>query len=121
MHQKSPYSMLSPVQALGSISNILDRAFAPDHPDAVWTADITYLPTAEGWLYLAAVMDLHSRRIVGYSVRPSLAKELALEALQNALRQRRPQPGLIHHSDQGSQYTSHRSSSFSVPMASVFR
>jgi transposase InsO family protein len=65
-------------------ANVLDRAFTPERPDAAWAADITYLPTAEGWLYLAVLIDLFSRRVVGYSVRPSLAKELATSALENA-------------------------------------
>ena len=66
-----------------------------------------YLPTAEGWLYLAVVIDLYSRRVVGWAVRSSLAKELATSALKNAIQQRRPSRGLIHHSDRGSQYTSY--------------
>jgi transposase InsO family protein len=96
----------APLEAVQA--NVLDRAFAPHRPDAAWTADITYVPTAEGWLYLAVVIDLFSRRVVGWSVRPSLAKELATSALENTFRLRRPGAGLIHHSDQGSQYTSHR-------------
>lgn len=96
----------APLEAVQA--NVLDRAFAPHRPDAAWAADITYVPTAEGWLYLAVVIDLFSRRVVGWSVRPSLAKELATSALENAFRLRRPGAGLIHHSDQGSQYTSHR-------------
>ena len=92
---------LTPVAA-----NVLDRQFAPDAPDRVWTTDITYIPTAEGWLYLAVVVDLFSRRVVGWAVRPSLGRELATAALTAALRDRRPPPGLICHSDQGTQYTS---------------
>lgn len=99
----APAAPLEAVQA-----NVLERAFAPERPDAAWAADITYVPTLEGWLYLAVVVDLFSRRVVGWSVRPSLAKELATSALENALRLRQPRPGLLHHSDQGSQYTSHR-------------
>ncbi len=104
--RKRPVTVPAPLEAIQA--NVLDREFRPERPDAVWTADITYLPTAEGWLYLAVMMDLYSRRIVGWSVRPSLAKELATSALETALRSRRPGRGLIHHSDQGSQYTSHR-------------
>jgi putative transposase len=70
----------------------------------VWVTDITYIWTREGWMYLAVVMDLHSRRIVGWVVRPRLTRELVLEALRRAIAVRRPQPGLIHHSDRGSQY-----------------
>ncbi|MGB3829840.1 MAG: IS3 family transposase [Ornithinimicrobium sp.] len=97
----TPSTPLTPVA-----SNVLDRAFERDAPDRVWTADITYIPTAEGWLYLAVVVDLFSRRVVGWAVRPSLGRELATAALDAALRDRRPAPGLIHHSDQGTQYTS---------------
>jgi len=95
----------APLEAIRA--NVLDRQFMPDRPGAVWTADITYLPTAEGWLYLAVVLDLYSRRVVGWSARPSLAKELATSALQNAIHHQQPSPGLIHHSDRGSQYTSY--------------
>jgi putative transposase len=76
-------------------------------PNQVWGSDITYLPTEEGWLYLATVMDLASRRIVGWSMQTSLARHLPLQALQMALEQRHPAPGLVHHSDRGSQYASH--------------
>jgi putative transposase len=86
--------------------NLLDRAFYPDAPDAVWVADITYLPTAEGWCYLAVVLDLYARRVVGWALQTSLARELALTALRQALARRQPPPGLIHHSDRGSQYAS---------------
>lgn len=88
--------------------NHLARAFAvaPEvAPDQVWTADITYLPTREGWLYLAVVLDLASRRVVGWALRPRLDQELALSALGMALTQRRARGGL-HHSDRGVQYTS---------------
>ena len=101
----APAAPLEAVQA-----NVLERAFAPERPDAAWAADITYVPTLEGWLYLAVVVDLFSRRVVGWSVRPSLAKELATSALENALRLRQPRPGLLHHSDQGSQSGFNRSS-----------
>ena len=97
----TPSTPLTPVA-----DNVLDRAFEPDAPDRVWTADITYIPTDEGWLYLAVVVDLFSRRVVGWAVRPSLGRELATAALDAALRDRRPEPGLVHHSDQGTQYTS---------------
>jgi putative transposase len=85
-------------------ANLLGRQFMAAAPNQVWLADITYLPTAEGWLYLAAVMDLHSRRIVGWSMRDHLRAEGALAALQMALQRQRPEPGLIHHSDRGVQY-----------------
>lgn len=72
--------------------------------DRVWVSDITYVPTGEGWLYLAAVLDLASRRVVGWAMRPTLEAELALSALRMALTTRHPRPGLLHHSDRGVQY-----------------
>jgi transposase InsO family protein len=95
----------APLEAIPD--NVLDRQFTPERPDKAWVADITYLPTAEGWLYLAVVLDLYSRRIVGYSVQSSMELVLVTDALEQAFRSRRPVPGLIHHSDRGSQYTSH--------------
>lgn len=86
--------------------DLVDRAFAADRPDRLWVADITYLRTWEGWLYLAAVQDVFSRRIVGWSMADHMRTELVLDALGMALEHRRPAPGLIHHSDQGSQYVS---------------
>ena len=84
--------------------DLVKRRFRPDRPDVLWVADITYLRTWEGWLYLAAVQDAYSRRIVGWSMADHMRTELVLDALQMAVRRRRPSPGLIHHSDQGSQY-----------------
>ena len=75
-------------------------------PDEVWAADITYVPTGEGWLYLAGVLDLASRRVVGWAMGKSLETSLPMDALQMALRQRQPAAGLLHHSDRGSQYAS---------------
>ena len=86
--------------------DLVDRAFAADGPDRLWVADITYLRTWEGWLYLAAVQDVFSRRIVGWSMAEHMRAELVVDALAMALDHRRPEPGLIHHSDQGSQYVS---------------
>lgn len=85
-------------------ANLLDRRFNVTAPNRVWVADLTYLRTAEGWLYLAAVMDLYSRRIVGWAMGPRITAELTLEALQQALGRRTVRPGLLHHSDRGSQY-----------------
>ena len=82
---------------------LLDRP-APQRPDEVWVADITYIPTAQGWLFLAAVMDLYSRHILGWSVWESLEAGGAAQALARALFKRRPPRGLIHHSDRGIQY-----------------
>lgn len=86
--------------------NLLDRQFTPERPDQVWTADITYIPTAEGWLYLAVVMDLYTRMIVGWSMGPRMTRDLVIDALRMAYFRRRPKRGLMHHSDRGSQYAS---------------
>ena len=85
--------------------NRLKRDFTADQPNLKWLADITYIPTREGWLYLAVIQDLYSRRIVGWAMAGRMTTELTLRALRMAIRQRRPGRGLIHHSDQGSQYT----------------
>ncbi len=86
--------------------DLVERRFRPDRPDVLWVADITYLRTWEGWVYLAAVQDAYSRRIVGWSMADHMRAELVVDALQMALHRRRPQPGLIHHSDQGPQFVS---------------
>ena len=86
--------------------NLLGRRFAADRPDAVWLADISYLPTGEGWLYLAAVRDLATREIVGWSMADHLGADLACDALLMAIRRRQPPRGLLHHSDRGVQYAS---------------
>ena len=84
--------------------NVLARHFEADQPNQRWTTDITFIWTWEGWLYLAVVLDLYARRVVGWAVQPHLRTELALEALQLALGRRVPAPGLVHHSDRGCQY-----------------
>jgi transposase InsO family protein len=84
--------------------NLLDRHFTTERPDAVWLADVSYLPTDEGWLYLAAIEDLATREIVGWSMADHLRAELACDALRMALQRRQPPPGLIQHSDRGVQY-----------------
>jgi putative transposase len=86
--------------------NILDRHFDPAAPNASWVADITYVPTREGWLYLAAVEDLYSRRVVGWSMADHLESRLVVDALEMAVQQRWPDEGLLAHSDRGSQYAS---------------
>jgi putative transposase len=86
--------------------NLLQQRFVADKPNQIWLADITYIATAEGWLYLAVVLDLYSRRIVGWSMQPTLNRKLVLAALDMALKQRQPPAGLLHHSDRGSQYAS---------------
>jgi putative transposase len=86
--------------------NLLQRDFSAEGPNQKWVADITYIWTGEGWLYVAAVVDLYSRRVVGWAMSDRMTDELTLSALRMALHQRHPAPGLMHHSDQGSQYTS---------------
>lgn len=87
--------------------NVLGRAFAVEGLDQVWVGDITYVPTREGWLYLAILLDLGSRFVVGWSTSESLEDDITLSALDQAIETRRPQAGLIHHSDRGGQYASH--------------
>jgi transposase InsO family protein len=86
--------------------NLLDREFDPDSPNVAWCSDITYIPTAEGWLYLAIVEDLFSRMIVGWSMDATMTSRLVVDALDMALRRRTPGEGLLAHSDRGSQYAS---------------
>jgi transposase InsO family protein len=86
--------------------NRLNQDFTTSRVNETWLADITYIPTDEGWLYLAAVLDLHSRRIVGWAMSHSLHRQLVIDALQMAVTTRQPPPGLLHHSDRGSQYAS---------------
>ena len=86
--------------------DLVERKFRPTEPNVLWVADITYLRTWEGWLYLAAVQDAYSRRIVGWAMAEHMRSELVADALQMAVHRRRPQPGLVHHSDQGAQYVS---------------
>ena len=86
--------------------DLVDRHFSREGPNRLWVADITYLSTWEGWLYLAAVQDAFSRRIVGWAMADHLRSELVVDALEMAVHRRRPGAGLIHHSDQGSQYVS---------------
>jgi putative transposase len=93
--------------ALPVAPNLLDRKFETSAPDQVWTADITYIPTREGWLYLAVVMDLYTRMIVGWSMDGRMTRELVMNALRMARFRRKPAPGVLHHSDRGSQYCSH--------------
>ena len=87
-------------------ANTLDRQFEAPAPDRKWAADITYVPTAEGWLYLAAIIDLCTRRIVGWSMADHMRAELIGDALQMAIARRAPGEGLLHHSDRGVQYAS---------------
>jgi len=86
--------------------NLLEQDFKVTQPDRVWAGDITYIPTRRGWLYLAVVLDLYSRRVIGWSMSERIDKQLAIDALMMAIQKRCPAPGLIHHSDRGIQYAS---------------
>ncbi len=86
--------------------NVLDRKFMPSVPNAAWVADITYISTSEGWLYLAVVIDLYDRAVVGWSIRPRMTADIVIDTLTMAWFRRRPPTGLLHHSDRGSQYAS---------------
>jgi transposase InsO family protein len=86
--------------------NTLNRDFTALEPNKKWVSDITYIPTAQGWLYLAVILDLYSRIVVGWSMSGSCDEDLVGRALDMALARRRPRAGLLHHSDRGSQYTS---------------
>lgn len=91
---------------LSTPSNVLNRQFVVDEPDRVWAADVTFLPTLEGWFYLAVVLDLYSRRVVGWAMSTHNDETLTLAALRMAIGQRQPAPGLMHHSDRGTTYAS---------------
>ena len=93
--------------ALPVAPNLLDRNFQPAAPNQVWSADLTYLWTNEGWLYLAVVLDLFNREVVGWSIKPRMTSDIVMDALSMAWFRRQPAPGLMHHSDRGSQYASH--------------
>ena len=93
-------------KAAKAAPDLLERRFVAAQPDQVWVADITYIPTHEGWLFLAAVVDLCSRRVVGWSMRADLHTDLVVDAVSMAIARRKPPTGVVHHSDRGSQYTS---------------
>ena len=93
------------VPGVRTAADLVERDFNPQAPDRLWTADITYIRTWEGWLYLASIIDCYSRRIVGWSMADHLRHELVVDALNMAIDRRRPGRGLIHHSDMGSQFT----------------
>jgi putative transposase len=86
--------------------NVLDRNFTPTAPNQAWSADLTYVWTDEGWLYVAVVLDLFNREIVGWSIKPRMTADIVIDALTMAWLRRKPAPGLVHHSDRGSQYAS---------------
>jgi transposase InsO family protein len=91
---------------LPAAPNRLLRNFRPHRPNRVWAGDITQIRTGQGWLYLAVLLDLFSRKVVGYATASRAHQDLALEALEMAIQSRRPEPGLLHHTDRGGQYTS---------------
>ena len=95
-----------PDPAVAPAPDLVGRRFTAARPNELWLADITYLSTREGWLFLAVVLDAYSRRIVGWSMRDDLKTELVVDALGMAVTRRRPPAGVVHHSDRGSQYTS---------------
>ena len=96
--QRDPSAMPAP--------NLLNQEFYASAPDQKWVSDITYIETAEGWLYLASILDLFSRKVVGWTMADHMEASLVEDALKMALQQRQPEAGLLHHSDQGRQYTS---------------
>ena len=104
--RKARTTLRSRTERTSAAPDLVKRNFTPEAPNRLWAADITYVRTREGWLYLAFVLDAYSRRIVGWAMSNNLRTELVLEAVNMAIYTRRPSPGLIHHSDRGSQYTS---------------
>lgn len=106
--RKKRYKRNALMPSLGYAPNILDQNFASGQPNQKWVADISYIPTLQGWIYLAVVMDLYSRRIVGWQISDRMKQDLALNALNMAISLRAPKAGLIHHSDRGSQYNASR-------------
>jgi putative transposase len=93
--------------ALPIAPNLLNRNFVPAAPNQAWSADLTYVWTDEGWLYLAIVLDLFNREVVGWSIKPRMTADIVIDALTMAWFRRKPAPGLMHHSDRGSQYAGH--------------
>ena len=104
--RKARTTLRSRTERIPPVPDLVKRNFTPRAPDRLWVADITYVRTWEGWLYLSFVLDTYSRRVVGWSMANNLRTELVLDAVNMAIYTRRPSPGLIHHSDRGSQYTS---------------
>jgi putative transposase len=104
--KKARTTLRSRTERIPPAPDLVKRNFTPEAPDRLWVADITYVRTWEGWLYLSFVLDTYSRKIVGWSMANHLRTELVLDALNMAIYNRRPAAGLIHHSDRGSQYTS---------------
>jgi putative transposase len=105
-HRRRHHGLTRRDPQAASAPDLVGRQFSPPGPDRLWVADITQQRTGEGWLYLAVVLDAFSRRIVGWSMADHLRTELVLDALDMAIAQRQPAPGLVHHTDHGCQYTS---------------
>lgn len=105
-HQQRYQATTDPTHRLPVADNGLDRPFEPDAPNRIWTGDITHLATAEGWLYLAVVIDLFNHAVIGWSIKPRMTTERVLDALSMAWCRRRPAPGVLSPSDRGSQYAS---------------
>lgn len=104
--QRKRYRAYCSAEPLGEVApNTLARCFAPGAPNRAWAADLTYIATAEGWLYLAAVLDVGTRRVIGWSMSARPDSQLTLNALDMAIGSRRPRSGVLHHSDRGTQYT----------------
>lgn len=106
VHRRRKHRTTRRKEGVAPAPDLVERQFSAPGPDRLWVADITYVPTWSGFLYVAIVLDVFSRRVVGWSMAAHLRTELVLDALEMALWHRRPAPGLVHHSDQGCQYTS---------------
>lgn len=104
-HQRQGKPAFYPASTDANTENVLDRHFDVSEPNRAWASDITYIPTREGWLYLAVTLDLFSRCVIGWSMDRTRTSQLVLDALSAAIRLRRPPNGFIHHSDRGTQYT----------------
>ena len=104
--RKARTTLRSQTECIPPAPDLVKRNFTPEAPTRLWVADITYVRTWEGWLYLSFVLDTYSRKVVGWSMASNLRTELVLDAVNMAIYTRRPSPGLIHHSNRGSQYTS---------------
>lgn len=102
--RKKRYQRQGLAPSFGYAPNLLEQDFTAERPNEKWVVDLSYIATIRGWIYLAVVMDLYSRRIVGWHMSDRMKQDLALQALKMAIALRRPEPGLIHHSDRGSQY-----------------
>lgn len=105
--QRSPRAILARQFVVPAAPDLLQQRFVAGAPNQVWAGDMTFIRTAEGWLHLAVLLDLYSRKVVGWAMHERPGQELHVAALTMAITQRRPPPGLIHHSDRGAQYRSH--------------